>query len=299
MGGHGRVRGVLAVVAAGFALLSMGDLAHAQRKIGTGELKTVIGQVELQRKGESQWVPAVVGAKLAEGDNIRAHVGGSAVLDLPDGSTLMVAENSRVVVGKLEFDPQNQTRVAFFHLVVGKVRAAVSQAAITLVQARQSNFAISTPTAVAAARGTVFEVVFNVVENVMRVAVLVKDPLKPTGLVSCLSLYNRFASTLVREGLSAYAKGTEGCSPPVPISSLPDANLVGTPSNPRPPGPAFSGPVTVPSVGDLPGLAANPAPVVFTSDPAETGSPLPPSTIGVNIGQTPPPQQPSSSPVSP
>jgi hypothetical protein len=40
-------------------------------------------------------------------------------------------------------------------LVVGKVRAAIAQTAITLVRARQSNFAISTPTAVAAARGTI------------------------------------------------------------------------------------------------------------------------------------------------
>jgi hypothetical protein len=38
---------------------------------------------------------------------------------------------------------------------VGKLRAAISKASVTLVRARQSNFSISTPTAVAAARGTV------------------------------------------------------------------------------------------------------------------------------------------------
>jgi hypothetical protein len=291
------MRGVLAAVVAGLGVLGAAGLAHAQRAPGTAELKTVTGQVEIQRKGESRWAPAAVGARLAEGDNVRAHAGGSAVLDLPDGSTLFVAENSRVVVGKLEFDLQNQTRQAFFHLVVGKVRAVVSQAAITLVKARQSNFAISTPTAVAAARGTVFEVVYDAVQNVMRVAVLVKDPQKAIGLVSCLSLSNRFSSVLVREGLSAYATGTEGCGPPFPISNLPDANLVGTLQNPIRPGPAFSAPVTVPSLGDLPGLAAGPPAVVFTSDPGSTLSPLPPSTIGQDVGQTPL-QQTSSSPVA-
>jgi hypothetical protein len=38
---------------------------------------------------------------------------------------------------------------------VGKVRATVAQAAVSLARVRQSNFAISTPTAVAAARGTI------------------------------------------------------------------------------------------------------------------------------------------------
>ncbi len=151
-------------------------LVDAQARAGTAVIKTVSGQVEVQRKGDTQWVAAAAGARLAEGDQVRAHAGASSALDLPDGSILFVAENSRIVISKLEFDPQNQGRQAFFHLAVGKVRAAVSQAAISLVRARQSNFTISTPTAVAAARGTVFEVVYDATQNVMRVAVIVKDP---------------------------------------------------------------------------------------------------------------------------
>ena len=110
--------------------------------------------------------------RLVEGDNVRAHAGGSARLDLPDGSTLLVAENSRLVVAKLEMDQQSQARRMLFHLVVGKVRAVVAKASIGLVRARQSNFAISTPTAVAAVRGTDFVVTFNDSQQVMRVAVL-------------------------------------------------------------------------------------------------------------------------------
>jgi hypothetical protein len=72
---------------------------------------------------------------------------------------------------------------------------------------------------------------------------------------------------------------------------LPDANLVGTLQNPIRPGPAFSVPVTVPSV---PGSSA-PGPVVFTSGDAP---PAPPSTIGVNIGNLPS-QGTSSVPVAP
>ena len=55
-----------------------------------------------------------MGAKLVAGDEIRAPVGASAELALPDGSTLFVAENSRLAVSKLEFDAQEQTRLAAF-----------------------------------------------------------------------------------------------------------------------------------------------------------------------------------------
>jgi hypothetical protein len=156
----------------GLLLLGQAATVQAQTHAATAQIRSVTGQVEIQRKGETQWTPAVVGAQLAEGDNIRAHAGASAVLDLPEGSTLFVAENSRVAVSKLEVDSQNNARDVLFHLVVGKVRALVSKASITLVRARQSNFSISTPTAVAAARGTDFEVTFNADKQKMGVAVL-------------------------------------------------------------------------------------------------------------------------------
>ena len=288
----GRWFGLLVAVALVLAL--MPAAAGAQTRAGTAVVKTVTGQVEVQRKGDTAWLPAAVGARLAEGDQVRAHASASAALDLPDGSTLFVAENSRIVVSKLEFDPQNQGRQAYFHLAVGKVRAAVSQAAIRLVKARQSNFAITTPTAVAAARGTLFEVVYDATQNVMRVAVIVQDPKRASGLVSCLSLQDRYSNVLVREGLATVA-GTSGCAPPIPISLLPDASLVGTLSNPIAPGPSFSVPSSVPSVPDT----GSPPPVIFTSDPGSAPSPVPPSTIGVDIGQTPPPQESSSTPVTP
>ena len=277
------------------ALLCLLGVAEAQLRSGTAVVKTVTGRAEVQRKGDAQWVAVSPGARLAQGDNIRAHAASSAVLDLPDGSTIFVAENSRLVMTQLDFDPQTNSRQAFFHVAVGKARAVVSQAAISLVRARQSNFTITTPTAVAAVRGTIFEVVYDATQNVMRVAVLVKDPQRSSGLVSCLSLQNRFSSVLVREGLATTATSTSGCQPPIPISLLPDADLVGTLRNPVAPGPAFSAPVVVPTVPDQGGAP----PVIFTSDPGDAASPVPPSTIGVDIGQTPPPQQTSSAPVTP
>ena len=432
-------RHIAAIVVIGIALMLAG---LAEAKTGSAELKAVTGRVEVQKKGDSQWAPAVVGTQLVEGDNIRAWAGASARMDLPDGSTIFVAENSRLAIGKLEFDQQNQAREALFYLAVGKVRAVVSQTAVRLVKARQSNFSISTQTAVAAARGTDFEVTYDearqetriavlsesgaeskgdgapdpiappsherpaagtvdadcwsrsrsclhwcgrrrradpgrhrrrqdghrsveiqrkgdtgwlpprwapgsrraircaptparprrstcptaarsssprtaasssasssstrrvraarrtstsswarcarscrrrpsvssrrasrtsrsprprpwrpraapcsrwstiATQNVMRVAVIVQDPRRAAGLVSCLSLQDRYSNVLVREGLATIARGTSGCAPPIPISLLPDASLVGTLANPIPPGPSFSVPISVPTIPD-------------------------------------------------
>lgn len=145
---------VSVVVLAAVVLLALPQAASAQQP-AAAELTRVIGRVEVLRKGQTQWGPAVIGANLVEGDDIRAFSGASAELTLPDTSTVVLAENSRLLLSKLEFDKARQTRTVLVHLAIGKVRAVIAQAAIALVRARQSNFAITTPTAVAAARGTV------------------------------------------------------------------------------------------------------------------------------------------------
>lgn len=156
---EGPARGVvifLVVIAMALsALLGASDPVSAQPAAPSAEIKRVVGRVEVLRKGQSQWVPVVIGDRLVEGDDIRAFAGAQAELGLPDTSTVVLAENSRLLLTKMEFDPQSQSRLFLFHLAVGKVRATVAQASLTLARIRQSNFAVSTPTAVAAARGTI------------------------------------------------------------------------------------------------------------------------------------------------
>jgi FecR protein len=154
-----RLRSLAVLVLGLILVLALPYPASAQRPASSAELTRVVGRVEILRKGQAQWGPAVVGAHLVEGDDIRAFSGATAELLFPDSSTVMLAENTRLLLTKVEFDRQNQSRTVLLHLAVGKLRAAISQASVALVRARQSNFAISTPTAVAAARGTVLWVV--------------------------------------------------------------------------------------------------------------------------------------------
>ena len=160
---------VILSVVGGLLLLALPSSLAAQTAAPTAELKRVVGRVEILAKGQTQWIPAVVGARLAEGDDIRAYSGASAELARPDTSTVVVAENSRLLVTKIDYDPQSQSRFMLMHLVVGKVKATVAQAAITLARVRQSNFAISTPTAVAAARGTILWVFTDGQKSMMAV----------------------------------------------------------------------------------------------------------------------------------
>ena len=148
---------LVVLVAAALLLVAVraSDAQQAAAPQSTAELTRVVGRVEVMRKGQAQWVAAVIGARLTEGDDIRAFSGALAELTLPDTSTIVLAENSRLLVSKLSVDPQSQSRTVLVHLAVGKVRAIIAQAAVALVRARQSNFAITTPTAVAAARGTI------------------------------------------------------------------------------------------------------------------------------------------------
>ena len=156
---HSLAKGTLQFVTiVGFGalvLLFSAGPVFAQKAAASAEVKSVVGRVEVLAKGQTQWIPVVIGAQLAEGDDIRAFSGASAELGLPDTSTVTLTENSRLLLTKMEFDPQNRSRLVLLHLAVGKVRATIAQAAIALTRARQSNFAISTSTAVAAARGTI------------------------------------------------------------------------------------------------------------------------------------------------
>ena len=252
-------------------LLSLMLVSHppAQQTPPSAELKRVIGRVEILRKGQTQWIPAVIGTRLVEGDDIRAFSGAQAELSMPDASTVQLAENSRLLVTKLEYDQQQQTRLVLLHLVVGKVRAAIAQTAITLVRARQSNFGISTPTAVAAARGTIVWVYTDGTKTLM--AVEPEPGLRIQPRIECITV----AQTQTKRQMVLAGYATTDCGPTV---ATPPQFL--TLSNPATAGTALlNAPVSVPGnieelVTGIGGPVAG-APVSFdtTGAPPGFGSP--------------------------
>lgn len=207
-----RLRSAAVLVLAAFIAVAVPMSSDAQPS-STAELTRVVGRVEILRKGQTQWVGGVIGAQLAEGDDIRAFSGALAELTLPDTSTIVLAENSRLLLSKLSLDPKNQSRTVLVHLAVGKVRAVIAQAAIALVRARQSNFAITTPTAVAAARGTIVWVFTDGQNSVVAVEPQAGVPSR----VDCLPLRGVQARQAVKpQTIFAGTMATE-CGTPVAI----------------------------------------------------------------------------------
>lgn len=141
------------LVGAIFALLATIP-ALAQTRQEQAELKAVVGEVEVLRRGTTAWQPASVGMLLSAGDEIRAAQDSGAELAMVDGSVVMVFARSRLQIRQLTTETATQTRTSLFHLVVGVIRYVVVKPAVTLVGTRQNVFGISTPTAVMAARGT-------------------------------------------------------------------------------------------------------------------------------------------------
>lgn len=163
--------GLFVLLAMGLVLAAAAWPTTAGAQQSAAVLSAVTGRVEVLPPGQTAWQPARLGMRVFEEYDIRAYPAANAELRLPDGSTVFVAENTRFVVTKLDFTPRNQMRAAFFHLAVGKLRGIVAKAAVALVAARQSNFAISTPTAVAAVRGTTVYAVFDAATNTTTILV--------------------------------------------------------------------------------------------------------------------------------
>lgn len=212
------------VVVAAVALLLLGAWAPAEAdlKPASAEIVRATGRVEMLAQGRGPWSPVAVGARLVEGDQIRALAGGSADLNLPDGSTILVAENTRFAVTRLDYDAQSRERDAAFHLVAGKVRAQVTQAAVQLVRARRSNFVISTPTGVAAVRGTIQVIAHNPVTRETLVFVLPSPGQAPSAARATFVTRAGLAVTLTG-GTFVRQVGNEPPGAPTPISTLSEA----------------------------------------------------------------------------
>jgi len=292
-----------AVLAA--VLLLAAAAAEAQMRQASAEVVRATGRVEALRTGQTQWVAAAPGTRLVDGDHIRAMAGASADLSLPDGSTILVAENTRFVVTRLQYDAQTRERNAAFHLVAGKVRAQVTRAAVQLVRARESNFTISTPVGVAAVRGTIPVVFYN---PATQQAIVFSLPSPGEDPASARVTFFNFATgvmTTFTGNSFVTIAGNQPTSAPTPVSSLSPAAQaqIQTAVNQATAG---SGQLTAPTVfivsdaqiqsilqqiTGAPGVTAGAPSPIFT--PASTGS------LGQDVQNAPPAPPSCASPPCP
>jgi hypothetical protein len=257
------------------AIAAWPTAVEAQQASGT--ISAVTGRVEVLSKGQTAWQQARLGTQVREGDEVRAFAGASAELRLPDASTVFVAENTRFAVTKLDFTPQNQMRSAFFHLAVGKIRGIIAQAAVALVQARQNNFAITTPTAVAAVRGTTLYASFDPVTR--QTTFFVAD-----GVAIIRDLATGQTVTLSRGQVITQSQG-QPLPAPAPATPAQEAQITAA-AQPAPAGAA--------AVLNAPTVVVVPADVVVVQI-----SPPPAPAAAPTVTVTPAPPPPTTRPASP
>lgn len=102
----------------------------------TATIKTLSGNVLVSGQA------ATVGTVLQAGDTIQTQVGASVILELSDGSTLELGENTNIDLAMLTQEP-NGARVSRVKLLWGRVRALLSPSH----QKEGSTFNIETPNA--------------------------------------------------------------------------------------------------------------------------------------------------------
>lgn len=125
-----------------------------------GQVIFVSGSVKIGRSGK--FVNAKLKTPAMKGDTVVAGKRSTAKILFPDDSMLTVRPDTSVEISEYLFDAKKSRAESLFRLLAGKVRAVVGRA----------SFSIKTQTAVAGARGTVFEVSYSEQTRLTMVSVI-------------------------------------------------------------------------------------------------------------------------------
>jgi hypothetical protein len=119
---------------------------------GTLRVSSVTGPVQWRAVSNKSLVALASGQNVQVGDEVRTGPGAQLILEVPDGSYMVVSENSKLVVD----DFWSGNLRSLVNLMVGKVRFYVQR-----IGGRPNPYRVTTPTALIAVRGTTFEVTID------------------------------------------------------------------------------------------------------------------------------------------
>jgi hypothetical protein len=131
-----------------FALLLLPSALLAQ---GTLKVSSTLGQIEWRAASSKAFVP-LSNQSIQAGDELRTGPGAQLILTAPDGSYMVVNENSRLVVE----DFWSGNFKSIMNLMLGHVRFYIQH-----FGGRPNPYSVRTPTALIAVRGTEFDVIVD------------------------------------------------------------------------------------------------------------------------------------------
>jgi hypothetical protein len=160
-----------------------------------GDVVAVRGKAAIERKAGR--VDARVAAALMESDNIVTRDKSRIKMLFRDDSILTLGANSKLIIKKYLSSPDPKRAESIYELADGRLRSVVGS----------SGFRVTTPTAFAAARGTIFTVAYNMETGTTEISVL-------EGSVEVRNINADVAgSRIVRAGQSTTVSGG---NPPTP-----------------------------------------------------------------------------------
>jgi len=117
---------------------------------GTLRISSLYGPVEWKAVSSASFSPLAPSTQTVQiGDELKTGPGGTVMLELPDGSYMVVSENTTLAIQ----DYWSGNLRSLVNIVVGKVRFYIQR-----LGGRPNPYRVTTPTALIAVRGTTFDV---------------------------------------------------------------------------------------------------------------------------------------------
>lgn len=129
-----------------------------------GVLMVVKGDVQILQKDKPA-IKAKVGLKVQQGDTISTGKDARAKLVMIDKNIINISPDSKFLLEKYEYNPDQNKKGALLNVIYGKVRTTVNQK----YDGEINKFQVKTKSSVAGVRGTDFLVSYNQVTNTSKV----------------------------------------------------------------------------------------------------------------------------------
>lgn len=165
-----------------------------------GNIVSLRGKAVIERGEDSRF--ARVRDALAEQDTVLTRERSRVKMLFKNDSVLTLGARGKLVVRKYLYDPGAKRAESLYELADGKLRAVVGA----------GSFKVQTPTAYAAARGTVFVIWFDAAGNTTGIAVI------EGGLEIRNIKHSADRMVILVAGQMSTITGNEGPSPPEPFS---------------------------------------------------------------------------------
>ncbi|MEK6743389.1 MAG: FecR family protein [Nitrospirota bacterium] len=180
------------------AIVSMGLALPSWAVDKAGDVVSVRGKAVIERKAGK--IDARIKDALLESDSVVTRDKARVKMLFRDDSILTLGANSKLVIKKYLYSPESKRAESIYELADGRLRSVVGS----------SGFKVTTPTAFAAARGTVFTVSYNMETGATEITVL-------EGSVEVRNINAEIAGTeVVTAGQSSTVSGDKPPTTPKP-----------------------------------------------------------------------------------